>query len=186
MNVCMRACVCMCVCLSVWVCVCVCVCVCVYVCMCVSTCSGVYVLLGMHDWMQECRIVWVCGCLPLPAMQWHAYKRFLAFLSGNLGLLFLRLQYILNVFKFRSFVKSLSMPIESLLTTIFFLETKSLPSIPTKRYESEPNLPEPKLLLPYASRSHRHCLSIEKTPNRQRSGKLTMSSRLAGWSPRLC
>ena len=83
-------------------------------------------------------------------------------------------------FKFRSFVKSLSMPIESLLTTIFFLETKSLPSISTKRYESEPNLPEPKLLLPNAGRSNRHSLSIEKTPNRQRSGKLTMSSRLAG------
>ena len=44
----------------------------------------------------------------LLAMQWHAYKRFLAFLSGNLALLFLRLQYILNVFKFRSFIKSLS------------------------------------------------------------------------------
>ena len=87
-------------------------------------------------------------------------------MSVNLGLLFLRLQYILNVFKFRSFVKSLSMPIESLLTTIFSLETKSLPSIPTKRYESEPNLPEPKLLLPNAGRSDRHCLSIEKTPNR--------------------
>ena len=101
----------------------------------------------------------------LPAMQWHAYKRFLAFLSGNLGLLFLRLQYILNVFKFRTFVKSSSMPIESLLTTIFFLETKSLPSIPTKCYESEPNLPEPKLLLPNAGRSNRHCLPIEKTPN---------------------
>ena len=80
----------------------------------------------------------------------------------------------------QSFVKSLSMPIESLLTTIFFLETKSLPSIPTKRYESEPDLPEQKLLLPNAGRSNRHCLSIEKTPNRQRSGKLTMSSRLAG------
>ena len=122
----------------------------------------------------------------LPAMQWHAYKRYLAFLSGNLSLLFLRLQWILNVFKFSSFVKSLSMPIESLLTTIFFLETKSLPPISTKRYKSEPNPPKPKLLLPNAGRSNRHCLSIEKTPNRQRSGKLTMSYRLAGWSPRLC
>ena len=74
------------------------------------------------------------------------------------------------------------MPIESLLTIILFLETKSLPPIPTKRYESEPNLPKPKLLLPNAGRSNRHCLSIEKTPNRQRGGKLTMSSRLAGWS----
>ena len=108
------------------------------------------------------------------------YNRFLAFLSGNLALLFLRLQYILNVFKCWSFVISLSMPIESLLTTTFFLETKSLPPISTKRYESEPNLPKPKLLLPNAGRSNRHCLSIEKTPNRQRSGKLTMSSRLAG------
>ena len=108
------------------------------------------------------------------------------FSVGNLALLFLRLQYILNVFKFWSFVKSLSMPIESLLTTIFFLETKSLPSIPTKRYESEPNLPKPKLLLPNAGRFNRHCLSIGKTPKRQRSGKLTISSRLAGWSPRLC
>ena len=36
------------------------------------------------------------------------------------------------------------MPIESLLTTIFFLETKNLPPILTKRYESEPNLPKPK------------------------------------------
>ena len=54
------------------------------------------------------------------------------------------------------------MPIESFLTTIFFLETKSLPPIPTKRYESEPNLPKPKLLLPNAGRSNRHCLSIEK------------------------
>ena len=68
------------------------------------------------------------------------------------------------------------MPIESLLTTIFFLETKSLPPMCTKRHESEPNLPKPKLLLPNAGRSNRHCLSIEKTPNRQRSGKLTMSS----------
>ena len=106
----------------------------------------------------------------LPAMQWHAYKRFLAFLSGNLALLFLHLQYILNVFKFWSLVKSFSMPMESLLTTIFFLETKSLPQISTKRYESEPNLPKPKLLLPKAGRSNRHCRSIEKTPNRQRSG----------------
>ena len=56
----------------------------------------------------------------LPAMQWHAYKRFLAFLSGNLASLFLCLQYILNVFEFRSFVKSLSMPIDSFLTIIFF------------------------------------------------------------------
>ena len=65
------------------------------------------------------------GQRSLPAMQWHAYKRFLAFLSGNLALLFLCLQYILNVFKFWSFVKSLSMPIESLLSTIFFLEPKA-------------------------------------------------------------
>ena len=122
----------------------------------------------------------------LPAMQWHAHKRLFAFLSGNLAPLFLRLQYVLNVFIFRSFVKSLSMPIDSLLTTIFFLETKSLPSIPTKRYESEPDLPKPKLLLPNAGRSNRHCLSIEKTSHQQRRGKLTMSSRLAGWSPRLC
>ena len=87
----------------------------------------------------------------------------------------------LNAFKFWSFVKSLSMPIESLLlTTIFFLETESLPKISTKHYESEPNLPKPKLLLPNAGGSNRQCLSIEKTPNRQRSGKLTMSSRLAG------
>ena len=83
----------------------------------------------------------------LPAMQWHAHKRLFAFLSGNLAPLFLRLQYVLNVFIFRSFVKSLSMPIDSLLTTIFFLETKSVPSIPTKRYEREPDLPKPKLLL---------------------------------------
>ena len=54
------------------------------------------------------------------------------------------------------------MPIESLLTTIFFLENKSLPSIPTKRYESEPNLPKPKLLLPNAGRSNRHCLFIRE------------------------
>ena len=122
----------------------------------------------------------------LPAMQWHAHKRLFAFLSGNPAPLFLRLQYVLNVFIFRSFVKSLSMPIDSLLTTTFFLETKSLPSIPTKRYESEPDLPKPKLLLPNAGRSNRHCLSIEKTSHQQRRGKLTMSSRLAGWSPRLC
>ena len=126
--------------------------------------------------------VWVT----LPAMQWHAHKRLFAFLSGNLALLFLRLQYILNVFIFRSFVKSLSKPIDSLLTTIFFLEIKSLPSIPTKHYESEPDLPKPKLLLPNAGRSNRHCLSIEKMSNRQRRGKLTMSCRLADWSPRLC
>ena len=35
---------------------------------------------------------------------------YFAFLSGNLAPLFLRLQYVLNVFIFRSFVKSLSMP----------------------------------------------------------------------------
>ena len=122
----------------------------------------------------------------LPAMQWHAHKRLFAFMSGNLAPLFLRLQYVLNVFIFRSFVKSLSMPIDSFLTTMFFLETISLPSIPTKRYESEPDLPKPKLLLPNAGRSNRHCLSIEKTSNRQRRGKLTMSSRLAGWLPRIC
>ena len=116
----------------------------------------------------------------LPAMQCYAHKRLFAFLSGNLAPLFLRLRYVLNVFIFRSFVKSLSMPIDSLLTTIFFLETKSLPSISTKRYESEPDLPKPKLLLPNTGRSNRHCLSTEKTFNRQRRGKLTMSSRLAG------
>ena len=137
-------------------------------------------------WAAMRLVNWNTGSFTLPAMQWHAHKRLFAFLSGNLAPLFLRLQYVLNVFIFRSFVKSLSMPIDSLLTTIFFLETKSLPSIPTKRYESEPDLPKPKLLLPNAGRSNRHCLSIEKTSNRQRRGKLTMSSRLAGWSPRLC
>ena len=159
------------VCLVCWrlpVCICECVCVCLVNCA-LTTCL---VKASFNN--------------PLPAMQWHAHKRLFAFLSGNLALLFLRLQYVLNVFIFRSFVKSLSMPIDSLLTTIFFLETKSLPSIPTKRYESEPDLPKPKLLLPNAGRSNRHCLSIEKTSNRQRRGKLTMSSRLAGWSPRLC
>ena len=53
---------------------------------------------------------------PWPAMQWHAYKRFFAFLSGNLTPLSLRLQYILNVFKFRSFVTSLSLSIAQKLT----------------------------------------------------------------------
>ena len=67
---------------------------------------------------------------PWRAMQWHAYKRFLAFLSGNLAPLLLRLQYILNVFKFLSFVKSLSMPIDSLLTTLFFLRPKAYLSNP--------------------------------------------------------
>ena len=114
-----------------------------------------------------------------PAMQWHAYKRFFAFLSGNLAPLLLRLRYILNVFKFLSFVKSLSMLIDSLLTTIIFLETKSLPSKPTKSYESEPDLPKPKMLLPNVGRSNRHCLSIEKIPNQERRGNLTMSSCLA-------
>ena len=118
-----------------------------------------------------------CHCQQCNDM--HTNDNF-AFLSGNLAPLFLRLQCVLNVFIFRSFVKSLSMPIDSSLTTIFFLETKSLPSILTKRYESEPELPKPKLLLPNAGRSNRHCLSIEKTSNRQRRGKLTMSSRLAG------
>ena len=64
------------------------------------------------------------------------------------------------------------MPIDSLLTTIFFLETKSLPSIPTKRYESEPDLPKPKLLLPNAGRSNRHCLSIEKTSKPAKKGQV--------------
>ena len=139
--------------------------------------SGAQSNLSSSAYKEEC---------PWPAMQSHAYKWFLAFLSGNLAPLLLRLQYILNVFKFLSFVKSLSMPIDSLLTTIFFLETKSLPSKPTKSYESEPVLPEPKMPLPNAGPSNRHCLSIEKMPNRQRRGNLTMSSRLAGWSPRLC
>ena len=142
--------------------------------------------LKFHSAPQTSRLKFDENDKSLPAMQWHAHKRSFAFLSGNLALLFLRLQYVLNVFIFRSFVKSLSMPIDSLLTTIFFLETKSSPSIPTKRYESEPDLPKPKLLLPNAGRSNRHCLSIEKTSNRQRRGKLTMFSRLAGWSPRLC
>ena len=107
-------------------------------------------------------------------------KQFLPFLSGNLAPLLLRLQCILNVFYFLSFVKSLSMLIDSLLTTIFFLETKSLPSKPTKSYESEPDLPKPNMPLPNPGRYNRHCLSIEKMPNRQRRGKLTMSSHLTG------
>ena len=53
------------------------------------------------------------------------------------------------------------MPIDSLLTTLFFLETKSLPSIPTKRYESGPDLPKPKILLPNAVRSNRDRLYRE-------------------------
>ena len=105
-------------------------------------------------------------------MQWHAHKRLFAFLSGNPAPLFLRLQYVLNVFIFRSFVKSLSMPIDSLLTTIFFLETKSLPSIPTKRYESEPDLPKPKLLLPNAGRSNRHCLFYREDVQPAKKGQV--------------
>ena len=64
------------------------------------------------------------------------------------------------------------MPIDSLLSTIFLLETKSLPSKPIQRFESEPDLPKPKMPLPNAGRSDRHCLSVEKMPNRQRRGKL--------------
>ena len=148
------------------------------------TCTCCTVML--HASCADAEVAFEYMHVALPAMQWHAHKRLFAFLSGNLAPLFLRLQYVLNVFIIRSFVKSLSMPIDSLLTTIFFLETKSLPSIPTKRYESEPDLPKPKLLLPNAGLSNRHCLSIVKTSNRQRRGKLTMSFRLAGWSPRLC
>ena len=64
------------------------------------------------------------------------------------------------------------MPIDSLLTTIFFLETKSLPSIPTKRYESEPDLPKPKLLLPNAGRSNRHCLSYREDVQPAKKGQV--------------
>ena len=51
--------------------------------------------------------------------------------------LILRLQHIVSMFIFLSIVKSLSMPIDSLLTTIFFLETKSVPSKPTQRYDDQ-------------------------------------------------
>ena len=56
----------------------------------------------------------------LPAMQWHTYKRFFAFLSGNLTPPFFRLQYILNVFKFQSFVTSLSLSIALIAWRLFF------------------------------------------------------------------
>ena len=71
-----------------------------------------------------------------PAMQWHAYKRFFAFLSGNLTPLFLRLQYILNVFKFRSFVTSLSLLIVQKLTPENVLGVSILPPIFSKRDET--------------------------------------------------
>ena len=85
--------------------------------------------------------MWHFGILffnPWPAMQWHAYKRSFAFLSGNLILLFLRLQYILNVFKFRSFVTFLSLSIAQKLTpeNVLKLGVSILPPILSKRDET--------------------------------------------------
>ena len=54
--------------------------------------------------------------MPHRRQQCSAYKRFLVFLSGNLSSVFLRLQKILNVFKFRSSVSSLSLSIAQKLT----------------------------------------------------------------------
>ena len=71
-----------------------------------------------------------------PAMQWHAYKRFFAFLSGNLTPLFLRLQYILNVFKFLSFVTTLSLSIAQKLPPENVLWVSILPPILSKRDET--------------------------------------------------
>ena len=71
-----------------------------------------------------------------PAMQWHAHKRCCAFLSGNLTPLFLRLQYILNVFKFRSFVTSLSLSIAQKLTLENVLGVSIFPPILSKRNET--------------------------------------------------
>ena len=61
---------------------------------------------------------------------------FFAFLSGNLTPLFLHLQYILNVFKFRSFVTSLSLSIAQKLTPENVLEVSILPPILSKRDET--------------------------------------------------
>ena len=72
------------------------------------------------------------------AMQWHPYKRVFAFLSGNLTPLFLRLQCILNVFKFRSFVTSLSLSIAQKLTPENVLGVSILPPILSKRDETLP------------------------------------------------
>ena len=71
-------------------------------------------------------------------MQWHAYKRFFAFLSGNLTPLFLRLQYILNVFKFRSFVASLLLSIAQKLTPENVLGVITLHPILSERDETSP------------------------------------------------
>ena len=61
---------------------------------------------------------------------------FFGFLPGNLTPLFLRLQYILNVFKFRSFVTSLSLSIAQKLTPENFLGVTILPPILSKRDET--------------------------------------------------
>ena len=59
-----------------------------------------------------------------------------SFLSGNLTPLFLRLQYILNVFKFRSFVTSLSLSIAQKLKPENVLGVSILPRILSKRDET--------------------------------------------------
>ena len=135
--------------------------------------------------LQDWQLWWT-----LPAMQWHAYKRFLAFLSGNLAPLFLRLQDIFNVFKFRLFVKSLAMLIDSLLTAIFFSCDQKLIFKTHKTFRKWARSSEFEFEAENATSKRRpvqpplpfHKEDVEL----QRRGKLTMSSRLAGWSPRLC
>ena len=72
------------------------------------------------------------------------------------------------------------MPIDSLLTTIFFLETQK-PTFSTRKTmtDSEPDLAKPKLLLPNCSAEPcRHCLTFsEARPTGFEGATLTMSSR---------
>ena len=91
-----------------------------------------------------------------------------------------------NVFKVQSFVKSLPMPIESLLTTIFFSRDETLTFNTHKTLVT-------KVSQIFRSRNCFFQTSTGPTAiaflqRRRPTGKeeLTMSSRLAGWSSSLC
>ena len=86
------------------------------------------------------------------------HKTTFYFLAASLSLFFQSLFYVLNA---QHVAAGLLIPIASLLSIKFLFETKSLPSKPTKRCESEPELPKPKIRSPMAGWSNRHCLYKE-------------------------
>ena len=127
---------------------------------------------------------WLIKCGPghIVTKMWHKHNLqqckdmhtndFLPF--GDVALSLLTMPFVYSQSRFQPVSAALTMPMISLLTSIFFVWDQKLTFGTHKTLWKWARSSEAEMSLPNAGQSNRHCLSREKRPNTQRRGKSTI------------